>query len=202
MTPDRARDIITRRLHPGERLIWHDAPNPWRIALLYILFIPNLYFGFIFVIIASRSFVFSEKTSIVWAIFLFSFAAALGTAAVLAIRKIFNAWRTAYGLTDKRVIVAVGASKTESHEPLELQWMRRNHSGARGDIILTKPDFVSQPEPLYWRILRDPNGFYWRSLRRTAPHDKPGLYSIRDPARIEALIRETLLKPHTEGAPA
>ncbi|MDZ4791769.1 MAG: hypothetical protein SGJ17_11295 [Hyphomicrobiales bacterium] len=102
MTPDRARDIITRRLLPGERLIWHDAPTPWRIASRYLF---RIAIGAFFTFSGLSQVIADKDTPSTGS----TLVCAFGVCFVgWSLRQAANGWYTAYGLTNQRAIIAVG----------------------------------------------------------------------------------------------
>jgi hypothetical protein len=104
--------------------------------------------------------------------------AVIGAAAWLwNAKKIANCWRTAYGLTDRRVIIAVGRDgPCQSFGPAALADIERTGNEASGSL----------------RFDRD-------RLRRGYGYS-PGLFGIREPARVEALIYEHILNGNKKGA--
>jgi hypothetical protein len=89
---------------------------------------------------------------------------------VWVLKKILDCWRIAYGLTNRHVIVATGYDgPTESYGAAALSDMVRTGDPCWGSIKFN----------------------YGRKGEGTGY--KAGLHGIRDPARVEALIYETLL---------
>lgn len=178
MDSERARAIITRRLHPGETLIWHDKPSPWRAAaqpLLFLVF-ATIWTGFavVWTRVASGMAVVS-LASPPDALLLIGglFCVAGATVWVFILRNVVNCWRTAYGLTNRRVIIAVGENgPTRSFGPLALSRIERSGGEERGTVR-----FDYGPMMLW----RGNYGF------------QAGFHRIRAPARVEALIYEHLL---------
>ena len=182
MDSNRAQSIVIRRLQPGERLIWHGAPAPWQAALgpLFILAFMTVWTGFAFFWTAMASVTLKSPDWKPPSAFLsigglFCLIGVFGWAG--ALKAVADCWRTAYGLTDRRVVIAVGDSgKTTSFGAAALSNMERTGGEARGTI----------------RFGFGPSG---KSYGYNA-----GLFGIVDPARVEAAIYETLLWNQTKGA--
>ncbi len=101
---------------------------------------------------------------------LFSFFGVAGW--LWAAKKIADCWRTAYGLTNRRVIIAAGIDgPANSYSAAALSGLVRTGDDCQGSILF---DFGS----------RGRSGYGYNA----------GLYGIRNPARVEALIYETLLE--------
>jgi hypothetical protein len=180
----RALSIITRRLQPGETLVWHSTPTPLLAARDY--FGPLLFLTVIATSIARSPLdaLFAIKVSdwhfpnpdvlpVLLCICLFGLWVWTG-------KKAADCWRTAYALTDRRIIIAAGMAGPESsYDATALVDMKRTGDELKGSIL-----FNYGWLPL-WR-------HQWRGYRN-------GLYGIRTPARVEALIYETLL-PGRKGA--
>jgi hypothetical protein len=173
---------ISRQLQPGERLIWHGVPNPWRAAVphLYPLAFMTFWTGGVFFVAAKALAKGPDpSTQTLFGPLAVPVLFFLGGAAMWlwTAKKITDGWRTAYGLTNRRVIVTVGTNgSTKSYSAAALSGMKRTGDEFQGSIL-----FDSGPRA---------RGF---------GYDHAGLYGVENPARVEALIYETLL-PTEKGA--
>jgi hypothetical protein len=179
---NRALSIIMQRLQPGERLIWHGLPTPWRAAIphLGILGFMTVWTGFalftLLLIPGQASATDPPPTVVLLAIPLIF--CAVGTATWLwTLKKIADCWRTAYGLTDRRIIIAVGESgSTDSYTGGAIESLKRLGDNRRGTLL-----------------------FDYRTKGRGYGHNA-AFHGIDEPARVEALIYKTLLLKETKGA--
>ncbi len=189
MNEVQARNQVVSRLQPGEKLVWSATPSPWGAAargpflmLLFALF----FFGFsIFWILGAYTA--TPKTAHAQAPYFFLFGVpfvAVGIYQILAsFKSIVDCWRTAYGLTDRRVIIATGArGKTQSLWPNSLGQIDRSGDDRRGTI--TFAGAASE--------LADRRG--WKP--------KPAFAGIAEPRKVEALIYSHLLTQNREGTAA
>jgi len=184
MNENKALSIISRRLQPGELLVWYGAPTPLLAAWDY--FGPLLFLTVIITAIARELLdaLLSAKVEdwhfpdagilpVLLCVSLFSLWLWTG-------KKIASCWWTAYGLTNRRIIIAAGRAGLEaSYGAAALADMKRTGSELKGSILF---NYGWLP---WWRR-------QWRGFR-------DGLYGIRTPARVEALIYETLIKPQIRG---
>jgi hypothetical protein len=179
----KALSLIQRRLKPGETLIWHGAPNPWRAAQgpLFQLVFAAIWTGVIFITVVGYAISSSKKSSLVFPVsslvifgLLFCF---IGTAIwISTLRNLVACWNTAYGLTNHRLVIAIGdKGKTESFSKDSLSSLLRSGDDKQGTLRFD-----------YGRKGR---GYGYRN----------GLYGIKDPARVEALIYQHLIAPKSEG---
>lgn len=95
----------------------------------------------------------------------------------VTLKSFIDGWRTAYGLTNQRVIVAVGENgSTQSYVGEALSSMERSGSDAKGSLRF---DF---------------------GRRGRSSGYRGGFYGIKNPARVESLIYQTLIMPQKGGA--
>jgi hypothetical protein len=177
-----ALTLITGRLQPGERLIWYGVPSPWRAAAPYLFPLAFMTFwtgGVLYA--ASNAYAKIPNPSLrdlLGPLAVPVLFGVIGAAAWLwNAKKIADCWRTAYGLTDRRVIIAVGRDgPCQSFGPAALADIERTGNEASGNLRFDRDR------------LRRGYGF------------SPGLFGIPGPARVEALIYETLLRKDEKGA--
>jgi hypothetical protein len=179
---DEALTAISKRLQPGERLIWHSVPSPWRAAVPYLYSLAFMTFWTGAALYGASKAL--ERVpdpgldSLLGALGVPALFVLIGAAAWLWVaKKITDGWRTAYGLTNRRVIIAVGRNgAAKSYSAAALSGMKRTGDEFRGSILFES------------------------GLRGWGyGYDHAGLYGIENPARVEALIYETLL-PTEKGA--
>lgn len=175
MDADRARSIITSRLQPGEKLIWYDSPGPWRAAARHLAgfaFI-TAWLGFVAAALATKR-SWQPDWSSGWldvAVLIPLFMALLGAVFWLtSLREIYRCWHTAYGLTDRRVIIAVGdKGPTQSFGADAFATMARKGDDDAGHLLF---DYGPRGRS---------TGF------------RHGLFGIAEPRRVEAAIVQYLL---------
>ncbi|MGO8951718.1 MAG: hypothetical protein ACLPWS_05480 [Rhodomicrobium sp.] len=190
MDDNRALSIVHKRLQPGETLIWYGSPEPAIAARgpLFVLAFLTLWVAFAYgwtalaaglPQIAGNKQV-SHPPPLLFLPFGLLFCA-LGTVFWLqALKSVTDCWRTAYGLTNRRIIIAMGdAGPTKSFGAQSVGTLLRTGDDLRGSIMF---DF-------------GPRG------RRSHSGYREGLFGICNPARVEALIFQTLLnqKADTES---
>ncbi len=178
-----ALNIVTCRLQPGDRLIWHGVPTPWRAAIPYLfpLAFITVWTGFAFFMVsqvAGRGSIIDAQQNFPASTIPVLFCI-LGCAIWFWIfRRIADCWRTAYALTDRRMIIAAGKNgSTKSLAPLALSDLVRKGDATSGTLLFGHQTF------------NRPFGYGSYDIGR-------GFFGIRDPARVEALIYETLLNPN------
>lgn len=168
-----ALSIITQRLQPGETLVWYGVPRPLSAAADYFLPLAFLTLGIIAVargLTAANASDWHSPNPGVLTVLLFLLGLWLWTG-----KKAADCWRTAYGLTNLRIIIAIGANgPAASYDAAALADMRRTGNEFDGSILF---DYGWLP---LWRC---------SGLRGY----RSGLYGMRNPGRVEALIYEILL---------
>jgi hypothetical protein len=93
---------------------------------------------------------------------------------IAALANILDRWKTVYGLTDSRLIIAVG------------------RGGSRGS---TRSYGAQDIEPLTWTGGKDWGSvFFGEAWGEGGRRHEAALYGITDPAKVIDLITETLLK--------
>ena len=172
-----AADIISRRLEPGERLIWsargrglpgnRPAPGIADTTDFGVLFCSALLLAF-----APIAWRFVEQAPqaaafivLMWALMLWS---------VLP-RSLFGYWPMVYGLTNERLIIVnyvfFGVSGSYGHDKIERLLV--NNFDGRGDLVF-----------------RGVGGDQWMPQSPLSPGD--ALVGIDDPERVAKLIKSTL----------
>ncbi len=190
MQDDRTRIKILSRLRPGEKLLWCDRPRPlqaiWHgplVRLPFSLFILGFALFWTWGAAQAAAKNATEPVSFFWMFGLLIVGAGLYQCAV-ALRAIYGCLFTAYGLTDRRVIVVVGDNgATRSFGPEALSRMSR--TGGRDCGTLAFDTGIQDYR-------------YYRPSWTWQP--QPALVDIRDPAKVEALIYTHLLNRKREGA--
>ncbi|MGO9985148.1 MAG: hypothetical protein ACLPIX_13210 [Rhodomicrobium sp.] len=166
-----AQSIMARRLRLGETLVWFGVPKPWRAARNYlgVLAFMTIWTGLAVRSLAVKA---SQLGSLKLGVFMASLFSLLGAAVWLwTAKKAAYCWRTAYGLTNRRVIIAAGLNgPTQSYSPAKLSGFVRSGGESEGSIL-----------------------FDFGPLGEGSSGYRAGLHGIRDPGRVEALIYETLL---------
>jgi hypothetical protein len=171
---ERARSIIQSRLQPGEQLVWYDSPGPWRAAARHLTS-----FAFITAWLGFVAALFAAKRS--WqpdwwhgwmdmAVLIPALLILIGLFFwLVSLRDIFRCWHTAYGLTDRRVIIAVGQKgPTQSFGPDA--FTKTAHKGDdRGHVLF---DYGRRGRSMGFRH---------------------GLFGIAEPRRVEAAIKRHLI---------
>jgi uncharacterized membrane protein YvlD (DUF360 family) len=183
------RDLVARHLLAGERLVWRQIAPPTAMLgqKLYGLLFSLLWAGFAWVwtsvvLLAMVPAVFKGGLSVfigVPVIFVAFglFLSCIGAGLVWsAARALAMSWRTEYALTDRRLIIVEGA-EAQSYSAQAFVTMRRDGGDARGAIR-----------------------FDWGPLGRAGVGFNAALEGVRDPARVEALIRTTLKPPRDSSA--
>lgn len=169
--------LIELQLKPGERLMWYSAPNPWR-AVAGFFFILALCSFFTGLVAFAAVFAAVKGQTLPKFIFLLILGGAVGC--FLALANILDCWKTAYGLTDSRLIIAVGKGG----------WWRSTKSYCPEDM-----------EPLMWTGDKNWGSVYFGEgpgvLGGEGSRFKGALYGIAHPTDVIALINETLLDKHS-----
>src|SRR5215472_6231943 len=126
-----ALSIIKTRLRQGEQVIWHGAPDPIQAAAQGPL--RHLAFAVLFILLPL---IFLDLHSSLHLFFaLLSCSIGTGMAAV-AVRSLAQCWRTAYAVTNERVIIAVGEfGETKSFGSWALSSVHRTESGKKGSLL-------------------------------------------------------------------
>jgi hypothetical protein len=178
MSSDQARQVISGVLQPGEQLIWFGQPKGFAIASRPALGLAFALVWAVFGFIAVRhsvnhnAFFPNMPPGNIYTDGIVLFIAAIViVSCARALMKLFYAWRTTYGITNRRVIIAVaGTNKVESFTGSALSRIERKGSAEFGTLLF---DYGPQGDSRLFR-----NGFY----------------GIRDPARVEALIYQHVLQ--------
>ncbi len=177
-----AFSVISQKLHPGETLLWHGAPSPWRAAVPHL---PLLAFMTFWTGIIARSFFMPAAKAPDWhardnffLLIVPVLMCLIGAGIWLwTAKKIADGWRTAYGLTNRRVIVAVGGNgPVKSYCAAAFSKMERKGDTDRGTILFD---------------------YGWKG--RYGEDYRAGLFGIPGPSRVEALIDRTLLAGKEKG---
>ncbi len=93
----------------------------------------------------------------------------------IALREVLDCWHMAYGLTEQRIIIAVGeAGETRSFTAKMLSAVERS-GGKTGSV--------------------------WFDYEQDGESYRAGFYGIADPERVYSLIRETLIASHQQNKP-
>jgi hypothetical protein len=188
---NQAHFLIQSRLQPGEQLIWTGSPPPlsaaWNGPLLRLLFALFLLgFALFWTWAASHAAAKNGSSpSQLFPLFGLIFVGAGLYQCLSALRMIAGCWSTAYGVTDRRVIIAVGQNgTTQSLWPASLSRMERKG----GQDFGTHSFDQGQQNGRY--------GYGWTWNWKP----QPAFVQIRDPAKVEALIYTHLLNRKREGA--
>jgi hypothetical protein len=186
---NQAHILILSRLQPGEQLIWSGSPPPlsaaWNGPLLRLFF--SLFFlGFALFWAWGASQAAAKNgspASLFFPLFGLLFVG-IGLYQLLsALRAVVDCWSTAYGITGRRVIIAIGRNATtQSLGPASLNRMERIGGEDRGTLTF---DQGPQDGRYGWT-------WNWKP--------QPAFIQIPDPAKVEALIYTHLLNPKREGA--
>lgn len=167
--------MIAQRLRPGERLVWYDQPTPWRMALrplamlaLELLLLASLAHNYAATLLRANGGPDWWHTAVA------SFIIGL---LVFTLVKIADCWRTAYGLTNQRAIIATGPA-TLSLSKEAFSQIKRTGDDALGTLLF-------DPGQPYLVTEINISGF------------QHAFFGIRSPAKVEQLIRDTLLGPQT-----
>ena len=180
MNETEALSIITRRLQPGETLVWYGVPRPFQAAgkhLLMLAFVTVWIGIFVSGLMSSSAAARAPDSkpfypAIVVAMLIFVFGSALWFRAA---KRAADCWRRAYGLTNRRIIIAAGKEgPVNSYSAAALADMTRTGDECEGSIEFNY------------------GGRRW-SFGGMGDYSN-GLYGIGNPARVEALIYETLLQ--------
>ncbi len=180
MDSTEAFSTIAKSLQPGEKIIWQGTPAPWIAARRFVyplIFIP-LWAAGIFL-----WFQMIWKTDPRWdgGVSLLALGTLVAMAAYSwweALRTVIAYWKTAYTLTDRRVIIAADGN-IQSFNAATLGDISRTGSGSRGSLTFGSATAYS-------------------GLRSWNLRLRNGLYGISDPAQVEALIYQTLNLPQRE----
>ena len=181
-----ALSIISQRLQPGERILWHGKPDPWAAAreqLFMLLFMTvwtgGVLFGFWNVVFGAKA----NPNAPLPALLVLGLMIVFGTRAwVKALTALTDCWRTAYAVTDRRILITAGED-TKSFTAAALGDLSRTGNEQQGSLIFGAGSLGAG-------YGRRPFGFGYGF----------GLYGIPDPAGVEALIYRTLIMPHNQGA--
>ncbi len=176
MDDEQVFSCLSSVLKPGERIVWQGRPNPWIAAeqCAFPLFATPIVMGILLYAFWNALLKSGPITPLALIITFYI----LGVGAffwVRAFKTVRSCWRTAYALTDRRVIVAAGEVK--SFGPAELRHISRRGEEACGSLV-----FLSAPPA-------------WREMRRCGPFYDNGLFGIPEPARMQRLIHQTLHIP-------
>jgi hypothetical protein len=107
---------------------------------------------------------------------------------ITTLKKVLYCWRTAYGLTDRRVIIVAGdRGATRSYEASAFNRIERSGDHTYGTIRF---DLGRS-----WGGRMDDFAALWRG-----GHWRAGLYGIKNPAYVEAEINKTLLLHREKGS--
>jgi len=186
---NQAHILILSRLQPGEQLIWSGSPPPlsavWNGPVLRLLF--GLFFlGFALFWTWGASHAVLKNgapASSFFPLFGLVFVGFGLYQCLSALWAIAGCWSTAYGVTDRRVIIAIGQNgTTQSLGPASLSRIERKGGPDYGTLTF---DLGLQ------------DGRYGRNWNLKP---QPAFVQIRDPAKVEALIYTHLLNRKREGA--
>ncbi len=181
-----ARDFstISKALQPGERVVWQGTPSAWIAArqFVYPLLFITFWMGFVLFglwNVALKPQVEPEFSGL--PIVMLCLFVAVGSYSWLqALRALMACWSTAYALTDRRIIISAGESNIVSFSAAALGDITRSGTEACGSLTFGSAQ----------------NNYSRRSWNFRASN---GLYGIAEPARVEALIYQTLIMPKREG---
>ena len=172
--------IFLDRLQPGERIVWFGKAGPWAAASRSVLPLAVMTAFMGVAIIGGWKAYHSPKQhpGAFEAAVIFAMTGALFW--FFALKGFLKCWATAYALTDRRLIIAVGA-KAQSFPAAALVQICRTGNAKQGSLLFGEPLFSM-----------------YASCFGGVSQIK-GLYGIADPTRVEALIYETLIMPKKEG---
>ena len=136
-----AQSIVASKLQPGETLVWYGAPSPLRAARQYLgmLAFITLWLGFVARTLPAgissikAADAYSLNPAVLGPLLFCGFGAGfwLWTA-----KKIADCWRTGYGLTNRRLIIAVGTGgPVESYSADAFSDMARTGDAQQGSIL-------------------------------------------------------------------
>jgi hypothetical protein len=180
MNRDPARDLVAPHLSPGERIVWRQAARPWPLALRRL---PGLVFACVWAgfawtwtaiaLSAMAPALFGGDFSGVFTaipimfIVFGAFFSAIGAGIVWsALRDVAASWSTHYALTNQRVLI-VDRGGAESFEAGAFAQMSRSAAALH---------------------------FAWGPMGRGGAGYSASLIGLDDPARVQALIRNTLMR--------
>ena len=176
---------LSRALQPGERIVWQGTPDPWIAARQFafpLLFMTLWTGGVLYGLWNLSHKPDVNPNGVGFPLIILSFFFAFGAYSWLqALRAVIACWTTGYALTDRRVIIAAGETAIQSFNTAALGDISRTGNDARGTLRF------GSVQNLYGR----------RSWNFGSSDD---LYGIGEPARVEALIYQTLIMPKKEGA--
>lgn len=164
--------------------MWHGKPNPWIAArqYMYTLLFMTVWTGG--VLFGAWNMLLGPKANAnlnapLPALFILGFMVMVGAGLwIKALRSFSGCWRTAYAVTDRRVVVVADGEAARSLS-----------GGALGDI--SRAGGERQGSLIFGPV---------SGAGRYSPGTNTGFYGIPDPARVEALIYKTLIVPHKGGA--
>ena len=181
-----ALSIISQRLQPGERILWHGKPDPWVAARehVFTLLFMTIWTGGVLFGLWNMSYGTQAKPNGgLFALAILGFMVAIGIKGwITALTSFTGCWRTAYAVTDRRVLITAG-DDTKSFSGAALGDLSRTGNELQGSLIFGAGVLGS--------------GYGRRSF---GSGYSSGFYGIPDPAGVEALIYRTLIMPHKEGA--
>jgi len=168
---------LLKQLAPGEKLIWWDRPSVFGFAasrLLALVGAGIFLWLIVGMVMAVRSFDLQNVYKapgelfyiVVTGVFLFAGITMLPVTLIHALRDLLNSGRAVYGLTDRRLIVALEDLTAESYDASALQRISR-HGRRRGTVWFDHDG--------------DGDGSNYRHA----------LICVKDAARVEQLIRQT-----------
>jgi hypothetical protein len=165
--------VIRRKLEPGEQILWCARARPWVAARqpLFMIAFAILLAAFIIVIPAAPVGNVGGKGFIGLCMCLYLI--------VRGVLGLINCIFTIYALTDRRLIIEAPLAPLHSLTGDGILSLSRFGSDARGTVMIAYrvPPFTAHEYMMNTRLR--PRYF--------------GLYGIQAPAKVETLIRETLL---------
>ncbi len=185
----KALSIISKRLQPKETIVWVGVPSPWLATTEHVPLLSVMTFwaaiSYLFALaMFAPEFIHLEMENaegLLPQIFIVLSCVGSTIGAAIFLRRILGGWQTAYAVTSRRCLIAVGEDgPVHSFSSDALSVIHRTGNACKGTLLFGRP-------------------------RRT--EDDPrvhGFYGIPLPERVEALIYDTLIQPtrHQRGAAA